>query len=794
MVKLVLQTADWDNLMGHNALATESNFLTANITAEFNRPAKATIILKDEDGSMARKYDVDTANDSIYIGPGRAYIYDDDDAGDACIFNGRIISAISDMTNHTLTLECTDWLSQMDDRRIDYDMREDIDGAGLRQSGFKSDITAGYDYIEPVETSGSTYYAYDDDMEWTKDQWNNYYLASTVDNAGVITASMGPHTVSTSGALDDNPAHSEVQYCWVDDDNALTAADDTAGTYYVYLWFKPLVHAGSLHTSTDEIRLDLTCSLVNANGSGNFFVLDTDDVTKYYIRTITSDTSEQKRTYDIRIPKSLFDDFLNSNGTVKVGFAIPVTGGTTATIKIFYAWYQQTETVSGYSSAITISDTDNAIYADFTKAYMYEAGVGYTDETTDLADTGAGDVQLLPNPLSQNDAFYFGADQEFDTMKLEISQAGDYDGTLRWEYYNGAWTALSDVTDNTSGFEAAPGTNTITWTMPSDWEQVAVNGTTKYWVRAAMITAAPVIRTTPLATEGWYVDHYNRLVLGTDLDITGLGCWEDFQYSICRQIYKHINTSNGGTLVTGGDDIYAMTASANIEATSGLSLRHYTGRTRLEILQDLSMQDKAVFWVPLGTAALTWKSTFNNGAPTAMTDASVLTWSQGRWDWNNVYNEYKVLGIRYGDYQVDETSSNGSSKTTYGIYRTKVLSNTGLLTDYDAAQLASKLVTRDKDAHLFLQAELGGLSSLRLGNEVSITSTYLGLTAAVYVVTHWRYDSKNYRTHIRLYPRTAASTIGFQESYDFTEVRSLEQIRDTSDSDRYIGGLTTQSW
>jgi hypothetical protein len=42
--------------------------------------------------------------------------------------------------------------------------------------------------------------------------------------------------------------------------------------------------------------------------------------------------------------------------------------------------------------------------------------------------------------------------------------------TITWEFWNGtSWTALSGVTDGTTGFKAAAGSHDVTWTMPSTW-------------------------------------------------------------------------------------------------------------------------------------------------------------------------------------------------------------------------------------------------------------------------------------------------------------------------------------
>ena len=95
---MLLKTADWDDaLLTHNALATESSFLSWEAVHEFGDPAKVKVFLSDPSGTIAQKYDVDPANDSVYVGPGRAYI--EDPTGTA-VFDGRIVRSILDMNNH----------------------------------------------------------------------------------------------------------------------------------------------------------------------------------------------------------------------------------------------------------------------------------------------------------------------------------------------------------------------------------------------------------------------------------------------------------------------------------------------------------------------------------------------------------------------------------------------------------------------------------------------------------------------------------------------------------------------
>ena len=141
----------------------------------------------------------------------------------------------------------------------------------------------------------------------------------------------------------------------------------------------------------------------------------------------------------------------------------------------------------------------------------------------------------------------------------------------------------------------------------------------------------------------------NRLRLAEDITHEDgcWGIWEGCQYSIAKYIYQHMESATGP--IGGGDSMVELTyGAANIEDTSGISLRQYKGKTRLEIMRDLADMDKSVFWVTLGGTTVTWKSTFNDGSPTAMTDATVIGW-RSVFDWEPVYNEMDIYGARIGD-------------------------------------------------------------------------------------------------------------------------------------------------
>lgn len=86
----------------------------------------------------------------------------------------------------------------------------------------------------------------------------------------------------------------------------------------------------------------------------------------------------------------------------------------------------------------------------------------------------------------------------FDILTAATYGAGD---SVAWEYWNGAWVALTPLVDNTSSNECDEdesfentGVNSIHWEQPSDWAAVAVNAITGYWVRLVVTEATGITR------------------------------------------------------------------------------------------------------------------------------------------------------------------------------------------------------------------------------------------------------------------------------------------------------------
>jgi hypothetical protein len=308
------------------------------------------------------------------------------------------------------------------------------------------------------------------------------------------------------------------------------------------------------------------------------------------------------------------------------------------------------------------------------------------------------------------------------------------------------------------------------------------------FVTTGYSTATPITDTVASGT---------KLRTDTDFSADATKVWQGLPICIAQPIYKHIDSAETpGGLITDGDDMATIVCAGTVEHTSGISTRQFIDMSRFEILQQLAEQDKANFWITLGGKTLTWKSTWNDGAPTAMTDATVIAWSSN-FDWDTVYNEYHVIGARIGDEQLqvyteDLTVDPGDdSQAKYLANRTKVLRATGLVSEYDCEQTGSNLVERDEDVQQILGCALVGLdSTYRLGTEVSITSTYLNLAAAKYIVSGWSYDSRAHETRLRLHPRISA--VGLQPDKSKVFQKAIDRT-ERLQSDAYIPAPATNT-
>lgn len=148
-----------------------------------------------------------------------------------------------------------------------------------------------------------------------------------------------------------------------------------------------------------------------------------------------------------------------------------------------------------YEGAFNPSGLDVIVRArnqGFPNAAIADDGGSLTDETTASNSTTLNDMTLLPATPVVNDAYYFGHNEEFGQVKLELSTVAIGTLNIVWEYWDGgAWSTLTK-TDGTSNFTQS---GTISWPIPNDWADTTVNGQGPYrYVRARLSAFVSILQ------------------------------------------------------------------------------------------------------------------------------------------------------------------------------------------------------------------------------------------------------------------------------------------------------------
>jgi len=779
---LKLQVSSYNNgITDWNAEAEETAFRSYKINHEFNRPAEAEIVLADPTGAIGRKYNAD-AND-VYIGAGKVTIEDPDGTD---VFYGRIIRAESSFQQKQVVLYCRDWLDQLDEEEITYDMREDLDGNGVRQSEVTSDVDGT---CTPVS--------------------QNFFLA-LADDGGAQTdesTECNEDTADDMTLLPAAPAVNDYYAFGLDNkDEQITINISTAGVgtwtiTWEYYGTVPGPGAGwyslsgvSDGTSGFTVAGESTVSWTAPSAPNTWDLADPDGVgtNAYWIRArvsaYTSITTQPLGQQAWQLQK-LYDDSLTLVADSHNGKYLIFTNEIAGTKSITTGPYA--DTVVGTETAGSYADVwlEDANFHDLTRngaTLTVDYDFHINAEMGSLYSSGPSAGKIYLSCICYNDT-------QANKMRVKVKSAA--------EAYYTIFTADNTTTTTEirkfnidiplqylSSFIDTLGEVTI---------QIEAEGGVGQIVYLDVYQCLIELTYTLTGTSSKYLitdTTTNTIVTPANLTYNGLGIFEGAPYSVIKPIYKHIDTGESGTLVSDGDVIIALTAAATIEHTSGFSARQYTNRTRFEILTDLADQDAAVFYMALGGTTLTWKSTFNNGAPTAITDATVNEWLS-RHDYTPVINNTKVYGMRIGDNELFVESNNATSQSKFIATRTKTIKNTGLVSEYDATALGSNIVARDGDVVKLVNATIAGLdSTYRLGTEVSITSTWLDLSAVAYVVNRWAYDSETNETYITMYPRASLSTIGIQPiDVQALQVDRMKQTVSKTERDTYVTNPTTNT-
>ena len=767
----VVKTTSFDDNPGgaasYNVEAVEAHAFDYRITARFNEPAEAVVFLRDVDGSLAQKYNDDSRD--VYTGPGRLKI---EKPAANTIYDGRIHRAVHNKEARVLSLYTRDWLSQLDDHKQTRDMREDLDGANLRESEAHADPTITKKYL--LDAAVATLYSAqaDDGGAFTDEtaEANNYHPddAGTDDDMTLMPAV---------------PQVNDAYYFGFESKVAgmglyISTAGAWVGTNRWEYWDGGAWAALADFTPATQADQDFEVGGLNEFGwtvPGDWATVAVNGVTAYYVRarvqTFTGITTQPLG----RIAYAefyLYDDnmvwdttpgnpqnFDGMNLVFTTGMAGKKTwkffpydfidsGGAFLVGTIDNVWIDDSQTISfllngNYTVELlfkihlghnTPSDfyVHNSISKIAVHARYQQASVTGNDSHIRLYNTDDADYTIELHHMEVGDLFHH------DTMDVLLDD-------------------LEDVVDS-------EGRAILQFDIERDGGNASL-AISEVWIEVTVETEGRSTVVSITETEA------NRIRVSTALSLPANQVWEAVPYSIVRPAFKHIAsdespgdlvTDSGGEVsLSGPDPLVALTSAANIEHTTGFSLRRYEERSHLEMMIDLAKIDKVAFWMPIGTVGLVWKSTFNDGAPTALTDIDVISWNGGEYNFDPVFNEMHLYESKSGGIQtVYSTADAGpdpgvDSKVRYGVTKSDVIKNTGTTNRADLANLGEVLVERDEDVNLFLSAAIRGLSTLRLGDEVSITSTYLGLTAAKYVITFWEYTHSADTTTIRLHPRNS---------------------------------------
>lgn len=142
--------------------------------------------------------------------------------------------------------------------------------------------------------------------------------------------------------------------------------------------------------------------------------------------------------------------------------------------------------------------------SDAVDVFFTDDGGTFVDDTADINDAGADDVQPYPAAQAAEDAIYFGYRKQFTGLRVVIGTAG----TVlvwgeEWEYYNGAaWVSLTGLSATAlTIWTDTAGNVDVTWNLPTDQVKTTVNGHDQYWVRCRLATVGTQATVDPLITS-----------------------------------------------------------------------------------------------------------------------------------------------------------------------------------------------------------------------------------------------------------------------------------------------------
>jgi len=397
----------WNGSTGAPALAAESNAIFYRLRSSIDQPAEATVTLNDPDYASTQKYMV--VGSGAYMGLGvtgaqaKGQIQIEEPAGTK-VFDGVIVSVEPKPRSGTLELHCRDWLHQLEAQDVTYDTREDLDGAGLRESiPYRIDtVNTKTEHIE--KEGGVDHWSLYDTLNggWGDDDFNGvgeyYYLVFSHKMAGDQTFWLpsvdaedeaGTETGDfVDTALDDTSYH---QFVSPND------GDDNVVTYV----FKTEVPEANI----DRIDLEVRYNLVSDGTIPGLMIFEVYDDTDAdwgigFLYAIDHLYTKEKTMFEVsitditsRVVGNSIAHTVAANGEIKIKFTNTVQGAEKDTLRMYYVrLIIHTKDVAGDSGAYLIDDTDG------TDMFIHTIN--------DLSNAGAAICKHSPYSVSQQIFIY----------------------------------------------------------------------------------------------------------------------------------------------------------------------------------------------------------------------------------------------------------------------------------------------------------------------------------------------------------------------------------------------------
>jgi len=193
----------------------------------------------------------------------------------------------------------------------------------------------------------------------------------------------------------------------------------------------------------------------------------------------------------------------------------------------------------------------------------------YVDQTSEAQSSTADDVDPWPASEAIGDQMAVGFHSPFNKLTVTVSATAGVGGTLTYKYWNGtAWTAVSGLTDATTGFTVA-GANTVVFTMPTDWAPRSLNGSDDLYYLVAEVAGVystnPILNQIVIENQGPY-DEFDIIAEVTKTGTLGTAEWrytldggESYTDSIVIPsggTYSPANTGLKFTFTAGGGPVY----------------------------------------------------------------------------------------------------------------------------------------------------------------------------------------------------------------------------------------------